>query len=52
MEATKNTKVASEILNQLGGHKFTVITGSSKYVAGEKYLRMNLARNKSGANWL
>jgi len=52
MEATKNTKVASEILNQLGGHKFTVITGSSKYIAGENYLRMNLARNKSGANRL
>jgi len=36
-------QVAKEILNQLGGHKFTVITGSSKYVAGENYLRMDLA---------
>ena len=53
MEATKsNLHIAKEILSQLGGHKFTVITGSKQYVAGENYLRMNLARNQSGANRL
>ena len=52
MEATKNTRVANEILSQLGGHRFTVITGSKQYAAGENYLRMNLAKNKSGANRL
>ena len=52
MKATKNMRIANEILSQLGGHKFTVITGSSQYAAGENYLRMNLARNISGANRL
>ena len=52
MIATENMRIANEILSQLGGHRFTVITGSSKYAAGDTYLRMNLARNISGANRL
>ena len=52
MIATENMRVANKILSQLGGHRFTVITRSKQYAAGENYLRMNLAKNKSGANRL
>ena len=45
-------KVAQTILNQLGGNRFIVITGSKQFVAGENFLRMRLSRNKSGANML
>ena len=46
------TRVADIILQQLGGNKFTVMTGSKNYLAEENTLRMHLAKNKSGANRL
>ena len=40
------------ILNQLGGSKFTAMTGSKNFVALENGVRMTLTRNISGANRL
>lgn len=45
-------QVAQTILNQLGGNKFIVMTGSKNFVASENYLRMNLTKNKAKAKWL
>lgn len=45
-------QVANTIYQQLGGKRFTVITGSKNYVADKNSLRMNLSRNKAGAKWL
>lgn len=45
-------RVADIILEQLGGHKFVVMTGSKNFVADGDTLRMNLARNASKANRL
>ena len=44
--------IAKEILRQLGGNKFTVMTGSKNLTALKNGLQMSLARNKSGANAL
>lgn len=46
-------QVAGEILKQLGGNKFVVMTGVTNLVYGEKkgvgaYLQMKLRRNKKG----
>jgi len=46
------TQVAKTILQQLGGRRFMVMTGSKQPVAGENFLMLKLARNKSGANKL
>ena len=48
----KNYHVAKEILNQLGGNRFAVMTGSKNFGAGENKLSMQLTRNRSGANYL
>jgi hypothetical protein len=48
---TRNA-VATEILNQLGGSRFTAMTGSKNFGAGENSLSMRLARNKSNAQYL
>lgn len=40
------------ILNQLGGNKFVVMTGSKNFVADGNTLRMTLAKNGSKANRL
>jgi hypothetical protein len=45
-------QVAQTILQQLGGKRFTLMTGSKNYVADKNSLRMNLSRNRSGAKWL
>lgn len=45
-------KVANEILSQLGGKRFTVLTGSKNYRGDENSLTMDLTRNKLGAKWL
>lgn len=53
METTAT--VHGEILRQLGGNKFLVMTGSKHltYSAKENnYLQMHLTRNKIGAKWL
>lgn len=45
-------RVADTILQQLGGHKFVVMTGSSQFVSDKNTLRMKLAKNMSRANKL
>lgn len=45
-------KVADIILNQLGGNRFVVMTGSKNFVADGNTLRMTLAKNGSKANRL
>ena len=47
-----DTQVAETILQQLGGRRFIVMTGSKNFVAVENGLIMTLVRNKSGANRL
>ena len=37
-------QVAQTILQQLGGNKFVVMTGSKNFIAGENFLRMNLKK--------
>lgn len=49
---TTSQTIASEILNQLGGNRFLVMTGSKNLVATGNGLRLNLSRNKAGAKWL
>ena len=44
--------VADTILEQLGGNRFVVMTGSSHFVSDKNTLRMHLAKNKSRANRL
>ena len=45
-------EIATEILKQLGGNKFIVMTGSKNLVAGKNSLSMKLSRNESKANHL
>lgn len=45
-------KVANTILQQLGGNKFQVMTGSKNFKADQTSLTMDLTRNKLGAKWL
>ena len=45
-------EVANTILQQLGGNKFTVMTGSKNYRGDDKSLTMNLTRNKLSAKFL
>jgi hypothetical protein len=49
-----NVQIAETIRAQLGGSRFTAMTGidATKMVAVEKGLRMKLPRNTSGANIL
>ena len=44
--------VASVILQQLGGNKFIVMTGSKNFLSDGNTLRMSLAKNSSKANRL
>lgn len=44
--------IAQTILQQIGGNKFIVMTGSKKLLDMGNGLRMNLARNKTQANRL
>lgn len=45
-------EVARTILEQLGGNRFMVMTGSSRLVALNNGIGMKLTRNKSKANYL
>lgn len=47
-----NTEKATIIINQLGGNKFLAMTGSKNFLALENGVRMDLAKNESGANKL
>lgn len=44
--------IAQTILQQIGGHRFVVMTGSKKLLDMGNGLRMNLTRNKTQANRL
>ena len=44
--------VANEILRQLGGNKFVVMTGAKNFLADGNTLRMTLPKNGSKANRL
>lgn len=52
MKGNKEMSVAETILQQLGGHRFTVMTGSNHYLSDGYTLRMHLAKNHSKANRL
>jgi hypothetical protein len=45
-------QVAQNILNQLGGRKFIVMTGSKNFVADGNTLRMKLTANNAKAQYL
>ena len=47
-----NVQKATTIINQLGGNRFTAMTGSKNFLALENGVRMDLTRNSSGANKL
>ena len=49
-----NNQIASDIYNQLGGHKFEVMTGTKGFIwdNDKQQLRMSLAKNASKANRL
>ena len=44
--------IAETILDQIGGNKFIVMTGSKNFLNIGNGLRMNLTRNKSKAQYL
>lgn len=44
--------IAKTILQQLGGNRFIVMTGSKEFIDMGNGLRMNLAKNKTSANRL
>ncbi|MCB0374898.1 MAG: hypothetical protein KDD04_03170 [Sinomicrobium sp.] len=45
-------QIAVTILAQLGGRRFMAMTGSKNMLYDANWLRMDLAKNKSGANQL
>ena len=47
---TRNQEIANTILNQFGGHHFTVMTGAKNFVAIENGIRFNIGKNGSKAN--
>jgi len=49
---TATQTIAKEILNQLGGNKFIVMTGSKNFIDGGNYLSMKLSRNSANAQYL
>lgn len=49
---TRNAEIASTILQQLGGGRFLVMTGTKDLIAIDNGLKMTLARNVSKANRL
>ena len=44
--------VAREILNQLGGNKFRVMTGAKNFIDTGDGLSMRIGRNKTSSNYL
>ena len=44
--------IAKTILQQLGGNKFVVMTGSKNFMSNADSLRMDLTRNKASVNRL
>ena len=54
LQNPKNSKdmIAKTILQQIGGKRFTAMTGSRDFIDIGNGLRMSLARNKTSANRL
>lgn len=53
MNTTKtDMTIATTIYNQLGGNRFTRMTGSKNFVGDTNSLTMKLSRNKIHAQWL
>ena len=49
-EITMNNYIAETILQQLGGHRFIVMTGAKNFIALQNGLRFTIGRNASKAN--
>ena len=47
---TRNEQIANEIFHQIGGHRFTIMTGAKDFFAIENGLRFKIGRNASKAN--
>lgn len=47
-----NKQVASEILNQLGGNKFIVMTGAKNWYATTNSISFKIGRNLKGVSWV
>lgn len=45
-------EVSNEILNQLGGRRFLVMTGAKNLIGDKNYLSMHLPTNKAKAKYL
>ena len=45
-------RVAEEILRQLGGNRFRVMTGAKNFSGRDNSLRMRIGRNKTNANYM
>ena len=45
-------RVAEEILRQLGGNRFRVMTGAKNMVSTENGIGMRIGRNKTNANYI
>ena len=45
-------RVAEEILRQLGGNRFRVMTGAKNFAGTDNSLRMRIGRNKTNANYM
>jgi len=52
MTNQKTLTVANEILRQLGGRRFQIMTGSNSFRGDDSSLTMNLKRNKARAKYL
>ena len=53
MNSTVNSKeIGREILNQLGGNKFAVMTGANNFVVDNYTLRFSIMRNAKGAKFV
>lgn len=49
---TRNQEIAATILEQLGGRRFQVMTGTKNFIAIENGVSMKLTRNSAGAQYL
>ena len=45
-------RVAEEILRQLGGNRFRVMTGAKNFSGTDNSLRMRIGHNKTNANYM
>jgi hypothetical protein len=44
--------IAKEILRQLGGNKFIVMTGAKNLAGGDNYLSFKIGKNKTSCNYV